>query len=176
MNLVLSNRATRRTLESVRTTERLMEVLDEALAEEERVKSNSSVANPALMGKSAREHVWQAVNSLTAVTLQEVFLALPFSYALVMLRFFGCYFAAAAKLVAEGELVVGTTMPCRASVLLCQMHQPQLSASPEHRALLVQLKADMRAVLDHQRDTLGYGLAAAACLGREIAKSRVTMP
>merc|ERR1739848_764156 len=104
----------------------------------------------------------------TAVTVAEVFLALPFSYALHMLRFFGCYFAAASKLAERGEILTGFDIPARAVVLLSQMHQAQLAASPEYRPLLTALKQDMRVVLQAQRRTLGYDLAATACLAREM--------
>ena len=104
------------------------------------------------------------MGSLTAATVAEVFLALPFSYALHMLRFFGCYFAAASALAANGEVLTGYDIPARAVVLLTQMHQAQLAASPEYRPLLAALKADMRTVLQAQRRTLGSGLRLATSL------------
>ena len=50
-----------------------LEVIDEAVAEEERVLSEpTSQPSPALLGRSARAHLWAAVSSLNAVTVAEV--------------------------------------------------------------------------------------------------------
>ncbi|CAE7403158.1 unnamed protein product, partial [Symbiodinium sp. CCMP2456] len=81
---VAAPRPTRRSVESVRTTERLMEVLDEAKSAQEQLDSEGFDAElVASFGQGARHPVARAVayiNTLNASNIYEVILALPFSH------------------------------------------------------------------------------------------------
>merc|ERR1719284_1722390 len=68
---VVALRPSRRTVESVRTTERLMEILDEALAEANGDGVSLSNQHPCV-------RVVRYVNTLTASNIYEVLLCLPF--------------------------------------------------------------------------------------------------
>merc|ERR1712176_1679355 len=83
---VTSLRPSRRTIESVKSTERLMEVLDEA--HEQREHTNK---HPCL-------YVVQYVNTLNASNIYEVLLALPFSHAQRLLHFISEFLEAVSSL------------------------------------------------------------------------------
>jgi len=94
---VVTLRASRRTVESVRSTERLMEILDEALAEQ-----NGSVAHPpGINMRHPCARVIAYVNTLTSSNIYEVLLALPFSHAIRLLQFVCTFFEAVSSLPSE---------------------------------------------------------------------------
>merc|ERR1711959_659315 len=166
-------RPSRRTLVSVRSTERLMEVIDEAeneaasvdehkkaceLAKENGTSLPSAPAkNPLMMGRSAGAHVMRYVTTLTAANIYEVLLAMPFSYAIKLITFVCEYFEA----------------PVRALLILVQVHSRQLLGSQNHRELLVRLQTRLRGLLKDDQERIGYNIAALTYLQREMKMSKV---
>uniref|UniRef100_A0A0G4F8S0 Small-subunit processome Utp12 domain-containing protein n=1 Tax=Chromera velia CCMP2878 TaxID=1169474 RepID=A0A0G4F8S0_9ALVE len=163
--VVGESRATRRTLESVRSTERLMEVLDEAQAatdqeklykEEvavwrQRVKEfgetmgEQALPKPdkptpplELLGKSPFEHILSALRRVPIPLQYEVLLALPFAYALRLLV------VAAAFLDASAE-TCGLIPPIRDEQETDK--EDQFDAGPSTLLLCVPLESVARAVL-----------------------------
>merc|ERR1712112_723708 len=99
-NDVVAVRATRRTIESVRTTERLIETLDEAEGK------NSVLIH---LGRTPMVHVLRCVQSMRASDIYEVLLALPFSYAVEL-------------------LCCGLETVCRAALITIHVHHTQIAS------------------------------------------------
>lgn len=193
-NEVVAARPTRRTIETVRSTERLMEVLDEANTEIMVLKKHkvavetakakgetvpvAPTPNLVLFGRSPQEHVLRYISFLTANTIYEVLLALPYNYAIMLLEFLASYFEAAHACrhdKSDDGVAVSFDMSVRAVLILVQVHFKQMGSSPQVRPLLTQLKEMMRTLLSGENQRLGYNVAALTFLQREMKRNRVVL-
>lgn len=179
---VVTLRASRRTVESVRTTERLMEILDEAVAE-----GNTPVSTPGAGMTHPCARVVAYVNTLTASNIYEVLLALPFSHAIKLLQFVCTFFEAVSALPSgktkadtdvDGDaqtrvLSAATTLetPCQAALIATYIHHSELAATPSARALILRLRQQMRALLQTEKDRIGLSIAGFAHLHRTLKRS-----
>jgi len=194
---VVALRPSRRTIESIRTTERLMEVLDEATAADPREGGSSTGAADVLtMGQQHRHpcaRVVDYVNTLTANNIYEVLLALPFSHALRLLGFICRFFEAVSALPRgrhdiqgqqggstpsrdgdQTRVLSAVTMletPCQAALIATYVHHHELAATPSARALLMRLREHMRRLLQVEKDRIGLSVAGFAHLQRMLRRS-----
>mmetsp|Transcript_144252 Transcript_144252/g.402015 ORF Transcript_144252/g.402015 Transcript_144252/m.402015 type:complete len:926 (-) Transcript_144252:49-2826(-) len=169
-------RASRRTVESVRTTERLMELLDEASAAEEQ-------GTLAIDGRHPCARVVGYVNTLTASSIYEVLLALPFGHALRLLQFICRFFEAVAALpknvaspggdAQTKALSAAATLetPCQAALITTYVHHSELAATPGARPLILRLRQHMRELLQAEKDRIGLSMAGFAHLHRALKRS-----
>jgi len=185
---VVALRPSRRTIESVRTTERLIEVLDEAAAAEN--EGVGSASGDLSQHPCAR--VVDYVNTLTASNIYEVLLALPFSHALRLLNFICSFFEAVSALPGgKGDIkgLEGSTSksrgaqtrvlsavatletPCQAALIATYVHHHELAATPSARALLLRLRDHMRRLLQTEKDRIGLSMAGFAHLQRIMRRS-----
>mmetsp|Transcript_19549 Transcript_19549/g.51796 ORF Transcript_19549/g.51796 Transcript_19549/m.51796 type:complete len:937 (+) Transcript_19549:51-2861(+) len=179
---VVSLRPSRRTIESVRTTERLMEILDEAVAAE--AEGGSMVgAN----GRPPCVQVVAYVNTLTASNIYEVLLAMPFSHAFKLIGFICRFFEAVSALpghagtgsgkegmAAQSQVLSAATMletPCQAALITAYVHHNELAATPSARPLLLRLRQHMRQLLQAQKDRIGLSTAGFSHIRRVIKNS-----
>jgi len=178
---VVSLRPSRRTIESVRTTERLMEILDEAIEAE---KEGTGVG---LQQSPPCVQVVTYVNTLTASNIYEVLLAMPFSHAFKLLSFICQFFEAVSSLsghagkgsdkagmAAQSQVLSAATMletPCQAALITAYVHHQELSATPSARPLLLRLREQMRTLLQAQKDRIGLSTAGFSHLRRVMKRS-----
>merc|ERR1712061_498405 len=85
-------------VESVRSTERLMEILDEAVA-----AGSEPVSIPGVGLRHPCARVVEHVNTLTSSNIYEVLLALPFSHAMKLLKFICSFFEAVSAMKSETD-------------------------------------------------------------------------
>jgi len=172
---VVAPRPSRRTIESVRTTERLMEILDEAkdLAEGKQLW-DGTVQSPCL-------RVCRYLNTLTASNIYEVLLCLPFSHAHRLLRFICDFLEAVASIpdatnsAAKGDKVLSAAAtletPCQAALITAYVHHSELAATTEARTLLLRLKKQMRSLLQAEKDRIGFSMAGISHLQRTLKRA-----
>lgn len=160
-------RPSRRTVESVRSTERLMEVLDEAKnAEEQLAADGIDEASIAEYGQGARHPVARAIayiNTLNSTNIYEVLLALPFTHAVLLLKVILRFLEAvsAGKAEAHGQaLSAAATLqtPCQAALIAAYVHHSEF-ASSNCRPMLLRLKQEMQGLLQAEKDRIGLTMA-----------------
>merc|ERR1719506_2286697 len=172
---VVALRPSRRTVESVRTTERLMEILDEAVAE-------AAGDAPSLSGQNPCVRVVRYLNTLTASNIYEVLLCLPFSHAMHLLRFLLQFFKAVSTLPCAGgdddqssarALSAAATLetPCQAALITAYVHHSELAMTARSRTLLLQLRQQMRSLLQAEKDRIGLNTAGFAHLQRVLKRN-----
>eukprot|EP00928_Gymnodinium_smaydae_P035081 TRINITY_DN24750_c0_g2_i1.p1 TRINITY_DN24750_c0_g2~~TRINITY_DN24750_c0_g2_i1.p1 ORF type:complete len:978 (-),score=241.30 TRINITY_DN24750_c0_g2_i1:55-2901(-) len=182
-------RPSRKTVESVRSTERLMEILDEA----KEVQAGTAMAALAAQGNPC-VRVMRYVNTLNASNIYEVLLALPFSYARRLLQLTSDYLDAVANLPEGGNsgsngssgstagasaaqdtktLSAAATLetPCQAALITAYVHHAELAATSELRGLVVQLRGKMRTLLQAEKDRIGFTMAGVGHLQRVLKRS-----
>lgn len=169
-------RPSRRTIESVRSTERLMEILDEAVSEDG--------ANPVSGRLHPCARVIGHLNTLTANNIYEVLLALPFSHALRLLQFICRFFEAVVALPAGAAhsddgtsqtkvLSAAATLetPCQAALITTFVHHSELAMTPRARPMVLRLRQLMRELLQAEKDRIGLSMAGFAHLHRMLKRS-----
>jgi len=171
---VVALRPSRRTVESVRTTERLIEILDSAKAE-------ANGDSPNLSGQQPCVRVVQYVNTLTAANIYEVLLCLPFSHALILLQFLLQFFQAVSALAAVDDAKVGQSQslsavatletPCQAALITAYVHHSELAMTASSRTMLLQMRQQMRSLLQAEKDRIGLNVAGFAHLRRSLKSS-----
>merc|ERR1712050_68385 len=180
MSEVVTLRASRRTVESVRSTERLMEILDEADA-----GGDAVVTLPGQQGiRHPCARVIEYVNTLTASNIYEVLLALPFSHAIKLLKFV-CTFFEAVSAIPSGNgdadrgdvqtkvLSAATALeaPCQAALITTYIHHSELATTPSARGLVLRLRQQMRNLLQAEKDRIGLTIAGFGHLQRILKRS-----
>lgn len=172
---VVALRPSRRTVESVRTTERLMEILDEAVAE-----ANGDATS--LSGQHPCVRVVRYVNTMTASNIYEVLLCLPFSHAMHLLKFLLQFFKAVSSLPGaggdkEGEaaraISAAATLetPCQAALITAYVHHSELAMTARSRTLLLEMRLQMRSLLQAEKDRIGLNTAGFSHLQRVLRRA-----
>eukprot|EP00930_Biecheleria_cincta_P036250 TRINITY_DN24873_c0_g1_i1.p1 TRINITY_DN24873_c0_g1~~TRINITY_DN24873_c0_g1_i1.p1 ORF type:complete len:965 (+),score=198.32 TRINITY_DN24873_c0_g1_i1:81-2975(+) len=182
-------RPSRRTVESVRTTERLMEVLDEAKAHTEQLESEEVSAEAFMgFGQGAKHPAARAItylNTLNASNIYEVLLALPFSHAVLLLQLIGRFFDAVASLPGGGadgnaaqakvlSAAASLETPCQAALITAYVHHGEFAATASTRPLLLKLREQMRSLLQAEKDRVGLCMAGFSHLQRLLKRTSVT--
>ncbi|KAL7273608.1 beta transducin [Rhizina undulata] len=156
--------AGKQTIETLMAGERIMEALDIgindlALMKEyhEAKASRPNIAPPprnavfvALGGVSAEAHVLNTVQKIKASHLQDALLVLPFEKVISLLSFLDIW--------ASKEWNIPLT--CRILFFVLKTHHRQIVASKTMRAMLDSVRRNLRAALKHQKDEMGFNLAA----------------
>lgn len=155
--------AGKKTLETVSAADSIVEALDMATAEEERIKESRKalresdyVPNPLLLGLSPSSYVLRAIGRVRTSELEQALILVPFMDALRLLDF-------CASWLKEGA---GVELLARVSILLCRIHLQQLMSTPAARTSLVELRSLLQARLNEMKDTWGYNAAALEFLRR----------
>eukprot|EP00400_MALV-I_sp_L67-5_P000505 gene505-598_t len=190
-NEVVQARPSRRTLETVRSTERLIEVLDEAneeLAKLKKYKSDCEIcrkndeklpekptSSPLLFGASPHGHVMRFVYALTANTCYEVLLALPFNYAIMLLEVLVNHFESSSNSNKNGLSVLSYDMPVRCVLILIQVHFQQLGNSNSLRPMLTKLQKHMRNLLSSDQKRIGYVMAGLNLFQNDMKRNKVVV-
>lgn len=155
--------AGKRTLETVSAADSIVEALDMAASEEERIRESRMalreseyVPNPLLLGLSPSSYVLRAISRVRASDLEQALILVPFMDALRLLDFCASWL----KEGADVELLA------RVSILLCRVHLQQLMSTPAARSSLVELRSVLQARLNDMKDTWGFNAAALEFLRR----------
>ncbi|KAI5793511.1 hypothetical protein FPQ18DRAFT_170335 [Pyronema domesticum] len=171
-------KAGKQTTETLKDGEKIMEALelgieDLALVKEWKLakESQSNLAMPprnaqyiALGGVSAEKYLLDVVQRIKAASLQDALLVLPFDKAVDMLTFLDIW--------AEKEWNIPLT--CRVLFFILKTHHKQIVASKTMRSMLDSVRAHLRAALKHQKDEMGFNLAAVRYIknGVDVKKSK----
>merc|ERR1712183_284639 len=125
--------------------------------------------------------VVQYVNTLTAANIYEVLLCLPFSHALILLQFLLQFFQAVSALSKSGDANVGQSQslsavatletPCQAALITAYVHHSELAITSSSRTMLLQMRQEMRALLQAEKDRIGLNVAGFAHLRRTLKNS-----
>ncbi|KAK3226636.1 hypothetical protein Dsin_006498 [Dipteronia sinensis] len=152
--------AGKKTQETITATDSIIEALDmaeeelERLAQHEVEKTRVNVAefqpDIRMLGLSPSDYVLRTVSNVNTNDLEQTLLALPFSDALKLLSYLKDWTLNPDKV----ELV------CRVATVLLQIHHHQLISTPAARPVLTVLKDILYARVKECKDTLGFNLAA----------------
>lgn len=160
--------AGKQTQESVTAADSIIEALDLAEAEYERIhvheaSNGKSVFQPnvLMIGLTPSAYVLRALCNVRASDLEQALLALPFTDALKLMAYLKEWMVEGS----QAELV------CRVSVLLLQLHHSQLVATVSSRPILTSLHEVFQDGVKKLKDTLGFNLAAMGHL-QELLASR----
>lgn len=104
----------------------------------------------ALGGISAEKHVLNTAQKIKASHLQDALLVLPFEKVVSFLTFLDIW--------ASKEWHIPLT--CRILFFLLKTHHKQIVASKTMRTMLDSVRMNLRAALKHQKDEMGFNLAA----------------
>ena len=160
--------AGRKTLETVSAADAIVEALELAGHEEERIRaaaheiatnnSNNLTHNPMLLGRTPSQHVLSVVAGVRASDLEQALLLLPFSDALKILDYL-------VEWLEQGSQV---ELLCRISTLLLRVHMQQLIGTPTARPVLIKLKELLRSRVQYMKDMVGFNVAAMTHLQRAV--------
>ncbi|TGZ84619.1 WD40 repeat-like protein [Ascodesmis nigricans] len=156
--------AGKQTTETLMAGERIMEALelgieDLALMKEYRIakESQPNLAPPprnalyaALGGVSAEKHVLDTVQRIKAASLEDALLVLPFDKVVALMTFIDIW--------AKNEWNIPLTS--RILFFILKTHHKQIIASRTMRQMLDDVRNHLRAALEHQKDEMGFNLAA----------------
>eukprot|EP00252_Welwitschia_mirabilis_P023899 TRINITY_DN6886_c0_g1_i2.p1 TRINITY_DN6886_c0_g1~~TRINITY_DN6886_c0_g1_i2.p1 ORF type:complete len:324 (-),score=71.14 TRINITY_DN6886_c0_g1_i2:373-1344(-) len=152
--------AGKKTQETISATDSILDALDTAEAESDRLKKyqedvNNGIKsqfqpNVMMLGLSPSEYVLRAISSVRTSDLEQTLLALPFTDALKLFSYLMDWLKKGDKI----ELV------CRISMLLLQIHHHQLVCTPAARSILTAIEEDLRKRVKGCKDILGFNLAA----------------
>ena len=172
--------AGRKTLETVSAADAIVEALDMAAGEEERLEEAKAEAqrrggtngstnandlgsvpqNPLLLGLSPSDYVLRSVNNVRGSDLEQAILLVPFTDALRLLSYLAGWLRRGIKV----ELL------CRVATLLLRVHMQQLMATPSARPVLTELQGLLRGRVQSLKDGMGFNLAAMEHLRRMISE------
>lgn len=160
--------AGKQTQESVTAADSIIEALDLAEAESERIHSHKaskekSVFQPNLLmlGLAPSAYVLRSLSNVRASDLEQALLALPFTDALKLMTYLK-------EWMIEGSQV---ELVCRVAVLLLHLHHSQLVATVSSRPILTSLHEVLKDGVKKLKDTIGFNLAAMGLL-QEVLSSR----
>jgi U3 small nucleolar RNA-associated protein 12 len=161
--------AGKRTLETVSAADSIVEALDMASAEEERIKESRMalresdyVPNPLLLGLSPSSYVLRAIGMVRASDLEQALILVPFMDALRLLELCASWLEQGS----DAELLA------RVSILLCRVHLQQLMATPVARPTLFKLRKLLHSRMQSIKDIWGYNAAAIELLKIRSKKMR----
>ncbi|KAJ4363720.1 beta transducin [Ascochyta clinopodiicola] len=169
--------ASKQTISSLTAGERIQEALDLGLADLEVVqqwevqkRANPKIAPPqrnplfmALGNISAERHVLNTMAKVPAAQLQDALLVLPFSSLPALFTFLGIWV----------QKQWNVTLTCRVLFFMLKTHQKQVVASRELKAVLEDMRSDLRKSLSGNKDLIGFNVAALRFVGERVDEARV---
>ncbi|RIA92969.1 WD40-repeat-containing domain protein [Glomus cerebriforme] len=172
-NAVEVSSAGKQTMETLKAGERIMEALDiadenaaswatynEVLKERGNDPGPPPKPNPilvALGNLTGDQYVLRIIEKVKSTELEEALLVLPFTKVISLLKYLDVW--------AEKEINI--TLTCRILFYLLKVHHNQIVANRLMRPRLDSLRAHVRTALKHQKDLLGYNLAALKYIKRD---------
>jgi len=198
---VVSTRATRRNIETIRSTEKLMEVIDLAFSEWENEQAYASAVSewsankgdegsgmkppkppapeisPLLAGRTPHQLILLTVSTIPSNSLYEILIALPFLYAERLLDFASIILESMARAdkVKDASIALCTVeVLCRVVLILVHLHYSLFVFSDSHRDLLHRLQRLVRPLLKQEQDQLTFNAAALSHLQRQMTTVSVT--
>ncbi|CAM9524371.1 unnamed protein product [Discosporangium mesarthrocarpum] len=173
-----SGPATKRSLETVKAGERLMETLELADEEEKLARAQARAVkraagrgggapperrpNPLLLNLSPLRYVLRTLQMIKAPELEQALLVLPFTQVESLARYL-------ARLLAEGLEV---ELCARCAIFLLRVHQAQIVANRTMVGVLDLLRTHLRQQLEASRDTVGRNMAGLKLLSRSIESEK----
>eukprot|EP00053_Salpingoeca_punica_P016262 m.152757 g.152757 ORF g.152757 m.152757 type:complete len:480 (+) comp16922_c0_seq3:1287-2726(+) len=151
--------ASKRTAETLKAAERLMEALD--LAEADAVRARDDPKNPILVAMgdiTGSDYVLQTLDKIRSSELEEALLVLPFTHATQLLGHINKW------------VQVGRSMErvCRCLFYLARIHYNQITATQVMLPVLEELRRNTRAQLQSMKDLVGVNMAGMSYLQREL--------
>ncbi|CAB4425009.1 unnamed protein product [Rhizophagus irregularis] len=171
-NAVEVSSAGKQTMETLKAGERIMEALDIAdentaswatyneLKERGKDPGPPPKSNPilvALGNLTGDQYVLRVIEKVKSTELEEALLVLPFTKVISLLRYLDLW--------AKKEINI--TLTCRILFYLLKVHHDQIVANRLMRPRLDSLRIHIRTALKHQKDLLGYNLAALKYIKRD---------
>ncbi len=167
--------AGRRTLEAVSAADAIIDALEAAALELDRLRTADKERaeaeaagrppprplppNALMLGLAPSAYVLKVVSGVRASELEQAVMLLPFADALRLLGYLLRWLEAGGPAV---ELTV------RLAVLLVRLHQGQLVATAAARPVLLALQRRLRPAAQGLKDVVGFNLAAMGHLGRRV--------
>ncbi|GFR42436.1 hypothetical protein Agub_g3341 [Astrephomene gubernaculifera] len=167
--------AGRRTLEAVSAADAIIEALEVAALEMERLRGADKERaeaeaegrppprplpmNAVMQGLAPSAYVLKVVSGVRASELEQAVMMLPFADALRLLGYLPKWLEAGGTAV---ELTV------RLAVLVVRLHQGQLAATAAARPVLMRLQRRLRAAAQGLKDVVGFNMAGLGHLGRRL--------
>ncbi|KNE61569.1 hypothetical protein AMAG_06385 [Allomyces macrogynus ATCC 38327] len=153
------------TAESLKAGERILEALELAKDERERIAEHKLSGEPftpniilqAMNMPDPETYVLSTIEKIRSADLEAALLVIPFSWIPLLLELTNHW--------AEREWNLAVT--CRVLFFLLKVHHHQITASRALRPSLVNLQAHVRKALERQRDVIGRNMAAFRYLKRE---------
>lgn len=157
--MIESEVAGKKTIETVKTAERLIESIELVLHEQERQTSSSSTSkNPLLLGLSPLQYTLRTLRRIRASELEQALLVLPFHLVEKLLRLLSDL----AKRNIQPELI------SRVVIFLLRLHHAPITASRVLRPVVAELRRNVRSSLKARRDVVGFNIAGFGML-KQIA-------
>jgi U3 small nucleolar RNA-associated protein 12 len=169
--------ASKQTISTLTAGERIAEALELGLADLELVRDweaqkriKPSLAPPqrnplylALGNISAERHVLQTLAKIPAAQLHDALLVLPFSSLPALFTFISIWV----------QRQWNVTLTCRVLFFMLKTHQKQIVASRELKGLLESMRADLRKMLNGQKDLIGFNVAAVRFVGERVDEAAI---
>lgn len=158
--------AGKRTLETVKAGEKLMEALDLGEAEKERVYEGSEEQpSPMLLGLSADLYVLRSLGSIRSSELDEALTLLPLNQAKVLLGY-------CSRLMEKScmKARLSTELLSRTVLFLMKLHHNQIVAGAVNRGLVAELKNGLDSNLRDLRSRFGFNASALTFVQAELAE------
>jgi U3 small nucleolar RNA-associated protein 12 len=168
--------ASKQTISTLTAGERIQEALDLGLADldvmrdwHEQRKANPKTAPPqrnplflALGNISAERHVLNTLSKIPAAQLHDALLVLPFSSLPALFTFLAIWV----------RKQWNVTLTCRVLFFMLKTHQKQIVSSRELKAVLEDMRADLRRTLMGNKDLIGFNVAALRFVGETVEEQR----
>mmetsp|Transcript_32735 Transcript_32735/g.72312 ORF Transcript_32735/g.72312 Transcript_32735/m.72312 type:complete len:987 (-) Transcript_32735:326-3286(-) len=178
--------AGRRTLDSVSAADAIIEALDIAANEADRIreheaeKSKAAAAggsskavkplapNPMMLGLNPSAYVLRAVSNVKAADMESALLMMPFSEALKLLGYLPQWLGSSGAKSKRGSTAhAHAELAVRVAVLLLRLHHAQLTSTSSARPVLLRLQRSLRPAVQGLKDVVGFNMAALQHLQRQ---------
>lgn len=157
--------AGKRSLDTVKGGEKLLEALELCEAERRRVTEEpDESANPMLLGLEADAYMLRTLELIRTADLEEALHLLPLDGAMSMLEYCSRLLASNCSLAR-----LSVEMLCRAALYLLKLHHSQIVAGAAERKLVAELHSRMQLQLEGLRRRMGFNAAALSFWQTELA-------
>lgn len=171
--------ASKQTTETLMAGERIAEALELGMAdlvvlqeweEARRRQPGVALAPPqrhivftAMGNLSAEDHVMRVLQRIPAAALHDALLVLPFAQVPALFTFLSLF----------ARKAMNVPLTCRVLFFMLKTHHRQIVASRTMRTTMDGLRANLRAVLQQQKDQMGHNMAALRVVGSQVRDQAV---